>query len=146
VRKISDSGVYSHPNNSCKILKRPLALLRSLAGLLTQREDNKNARRPVHRSTRSHRESIYRAVGGDRYVLILLASYVLMAADRYLFPVLAPDVRRAFHFSLADTGLLSTIFTLGLGIGGLPTGFLLSHFSRKTVMLLGISIFSAALP
>jgi len=74
---------------------------------------------------------------------ILLASYVLMAADRYLFPVLAPDVRRAFHFSLADTGLLSTIFTLGLGIGGLPTGFLLSHFSRKTVMLLGISIFSA---
>ena len=66
-----------------------------------------------------------------------------MAADRYLFPVLAPDVRRDFGFSLADTGLLSTIFTLGLGMGGLPTGFLLSHFSRKTVMLLGISIFSA---
>jgi MFS transporter, DHA1 family, inner membrane transport protein len=74
---------------------------------------------------------------------VLLLSYILMAADRYLFPVLAPDVRRAFGFSLADTGLLSTIFTLGLGLGGLPTGFLLSHFSRKTVMLLGIGIFSA---
>src|SRR5260370_37738534 len=75
---------------------------------------------------------------------ILLLSYVLMAADRYLFPVLAADVRREFGFSLANTGLLSTIFTLGLGMGGLPTGYLLSRFSRKTVLLIGIAIFSSA--
>lgn len=47
---------------------------------------------------------------------VLLVSYMLMAADRYLFPVLAPDIRKAFGFSLANTGLLSTIFTLGLGL------------------------------
>ena len=75
---------------------------------------------------------------------VLLVSYVLMAADRYLFPVLAPDIRATFRFSLANTGLLSTIFTLGLGLGGLPTGYLLSHFSRKTVLLTGIAIFSGA--
>jgi MFS transporter, DHA1 family, inner membrane transport protein len=75
---------------------------------------------------------------------ILLVSYVLMAADRYLFPVLAPDVRRAFDFSLRNTGLLSTIFTLGLGVAGLPTGHLLSRFSRKTVLLIGIALFSGA--
>ena len=75
---------------------------------------------------------------------VLLASYVLMAADRYLFPVLAPDIRKAFGFSLANTGLLSTIFTLGLGLGGLPTGYLLSRFARKTVLLTGIVIFSGA--
>ena len=75
---------------------------------------------------------------------VLLISYVLMAADRYLFPVLAADVRREFGFSLANIGLLSTIFTLGLGIGGLPTGYLLSRFSRKTVLLIGITIFSSA--
>ncbi len=75
---------------------------------------------------------------------ILLLSYVLMAADRYLFPVLATDVRTEFGFSLANIGLLSTIFTLGLGIGGLPTGYLLSRFSRKTVLLIGITIFSSA--
>src|SRR5580658_8229499 len=69
---------------------------------------------------------------------VLLLSYVLMAADRYLFPVLAADVRRAFGFSLRTTGLLSTIFTLGLGLGGLPTGYLLTRFSRKTVLLIGI--------
>lgn len=76
---------------------------------------------------------------------ILLASYSLMAADRYLFPVLAPDVRRQFGFSLATTGLLSTIFTLGLGIGGLPTGYLLLRFSRKMVLLAGIAIFSSGI-
>ena len=76
---------------------------------------------------------------------VLLLSYVLMAGDRYLFPVLAADVRREFGFSLANTGLLSTIFTLGLGIGGLPTGYLLSRFARKTVILTGIAIFSAAI-
>jgi DHA1 family inner membrane transport protein len=75
---------------------------------------------------------------------VLLVSYILMAADRYLFPVLASDVRKAFGFSLANTGLLSTIFTLGLGIGGLPTGYLLTRFSRKKVLLTGIVIFSAA--
>ena len=57
--------------------------------------------------------------------IVLLGAYVLMAADRYLFPVLAPDVRREFSFPLANTGLLSTIFALGLAIGGLPTGYLL---------------------
>jgi MFS transporter, DHA1 family, inner membrane transport protein len=75
---------------------------------------------------------------------VLLVSYVLMAADRYLFPVLAPDIREAFGFSLSNTGLLATIFTLGLGLAGLPTGYLLARFSRKTVLLIGIGIFSGA--
>jgi len=75
---------------------------------------------------------------------VLLLSYVLMAADRYLFPVIAPYVRREFAFSPAITGLLTTIFTLGLGVGGLTTGYILSHLSRKSVMLVGIGIFSGA--
>ena len=75
---------------------------------------------------------------------VLLLSYTLMAADRYLFPVLAADVRKAFGFSLANTGLLATIFTLGVGIGGLPTGYLLARYTRKMVLLTGIFIFSAA--
>jgi MFS family permease len=75
---------------------------------------------------------------------ILLLSYVLMAADRYLFPVIAPYVRREFGFSPALTGLLTTIFTLGLGVGGLTTGYILARFSRRSVMLVGIGIFSGA--
>ena len=80
--------------------------------------------------------------GGTRGVAIamycvLLASYSVNAADRQLFPLLAHDVRLQFGFSLSDVGLLSTIFTLGLAIAGLPTGFLLSRFSRKTVSAAG---------
>jgi predicted MFS family arabinose efflux permease len=75
---------------------------------------------------------------------VLLASYAVNAGDRQLFPLLAHDVRQEFGFSLADTGLLATIFTLGLAVAGLPTGYLLTRFSRKTVLLLGIAIFSTA--
>lgn len=73
---------------------------------------------------------------------VLLVSYVLMAADRYLVPVLATNVRQEFGFSLERIGLLTTIFTVGLGIGGLPTGYLLARFSRKRVITVGIAIFS----
>ena len=74
---------------------------------------------------------------------VLLLAYSVNAADRQLFPLLAHDVRAQYGFSLSDAGLLTTIFTLGLAVAGLPTGYLLSRFSRKTVLLLGIGIFSA---
>ena len=73
---------------------------------------------------------------------VLLLAYSVNAADRQLFPLLAHDVRLQYGFSLSDTGLLTTIFTLGLAVAGLPTGYLLARFSRKTVLLLGIGIFS----
>jgi len=74
---------------------------------------------------------------------VLLGSYVINAMDRQLFPLLAPDVRREYGFSLSKIGLLSTIFTLGLAVAGLPTSFLLARLSRKAVLQVGIGIFSA---
>lgn len=74
---------------------------------------------------------------------VLLASYVINAMDRQLFPLLAADVRREYDFSLPGIGLLSTIFTLGMAVAGLPTGHLLTRFSRKAVLQMGIAIFSA---
>jgi DHA1 family inner membrane transport protein len=73
---------------------------------------------------------------------VLLASYVINAMDRQLFPLLAADVRREYGFSLPRIGLLSTIFTLGMAVAGLPTGYLLARFSRKAVLQMGIAIFS----
>jgi MFS transporter, DHA1 family, inner membrane transport protein len=73
---------------------------------------------------------------------VLLASYVINAMDRQIFPLLAADVRREYGFSLADTGLLSTIFTLGMAVAGWPTGYLLARYSRKAVLQIGILIFS----
>ena len=74
---------------------------------------------------------------------VLLASYAINAMDRQLFPLVAPEVRSEYGFSLAAAGLLSTVFTLGMAIAGAPTGFLLARFSRKAVLQTGIALFSA---
>ena len=63
--------------------------------------------------------------------------------DRQLFPLVAADVRREYGFSLAGAGLLSTVFTLGMAVAGVPTGFLLARFSRRAVLQTGIALFSA---
>ncbi|WP_051580796.1 MFS transporter [Pseudonocardia acaciae] len=76
-------------------------------------------------------------------LVVLGLSYVLNAMDRQVFPVLLPDIRKELAFSLGQGGLLSTIFTLGIGVAGLPTGYLLDRMSRRAVMALGILIFSA---
>jgi MFS family permease len=75
--------------------------------------------------------------------LILLAgSYVVNAMDRQVFPILLPGIRSQLHFSLSQGGLLATIFTLGIGVAGLPTGYLIDRMSRKSVIVAGIGIYS----
>src|SRR5665647_976866 len=69
-------------------------------------------------------------------LVVLGASYVLNAMDRQMFPVLLPDIRQEYGFSLAQGGLLATIFTLGIGFAGVPTGYLLDRMSRRGVILL----------
>lgn len=76
--------------------------------------------------------------------VILLLSYVVNAMDRQLFSVLAKDVRENLSIGLPEIGLASTIFTLGMGVAGLPTGYLLAKMSRRSVVLIGLVIFSVA--
>jgi MFS transporter, DHA1 family, inner membrane transport protein len=73
---------------------------------------------------------------------VLLGSYALNAMDRQLFPLLAPDVRREYGFSLEAIGFLATVFTLGMAAAGLVTAFLLTRFSRKAVLQIGVALFS----
>jgi len=75
---------------------------------------------------------------------ILLVSYTLMSADRYLISMLGPDIRAALGLSLPQMGALTTMFTFGIAIAGLPGGSLIARTSRRTVLLLGIVLFSAA--
>src|SRR6201994_2168698 len=77
-------------------------------------------------------------------IAVLIASYAVNAMDRTLFPLMLTDVRREFGFSLPEGGLLSTIFTLGMTLAGIPTGYLMSRYARKTVIQVGIFIYSAA--
>jgi MFS transporter, DHA1 family, inner membrane transport protein len=77
-------------------------------------------------------------------IAVLIVSYAVNAMDRTLFPLMLTDVRREYGFSLPQAGLMSTIFTLGMTLAGIPTGYLMSRCSRKTVIQIGILIYSAA--
>lgn len=77
-------------------------------------------------------------------IAVLIVSYGVNAMDRTLFPLMLTDVRREYGFNLPQAGLMSTIFTLGMTLAGIPTGYLMSRFSRKMVIQVGILIYSAA--
>jgi hypothetical protein len=55
-------------------------------------------------------------------LFLICATYCVNAMDRIVFPVLLPAVAKDYSFSLTDGGLLATIFTLGLGVAGIPGG------------------------
>ncbi len=74
--------------------------------------------------------------------LVVAATYVVNAMDRIVFPVLLPGVAHEYGFPLASGGFLATIFTLGLGVAGVPGGFLFDHMSRKWIAILGVVIYS----
>lgn len=75
-------------------------------------------------------------------MVVLAGSYVVNAMDRQVFSVLVPTINKQFGFSLTQGGLLATVFSIGIGIAGIPTGFLLDKLSRKTVMILGVLLYS----
>src|SRR5579863_8577729 len=77
-------------------------------------------------------------------IAVLIASYCVNAMDRTLFPLMLTDVRKEYGFTLPQAGLMSTFFTLGMTLAGIPTGYLMSRYSRKTVIQIGILIYSAA--
>ena len=81
----------------------------------------------------------YTAAAG---IIVMIVSYGINAMDRTLFPLILTDVRREYGFDLQQAGLMSTIFTLGMAVAGLPTGYLMARFARKTVMQIGIAIYS----
>jgi MFS transporter, DHA1 family, inner membrane transport protein len=76
--------------------------------------------------------------------IVLLLSYVMNTMDRQVFSVLATDVRGALGLKVPQVGLAATIFTLGIGLGGIPTGYLMYRVKRNNVACTGIAVFSLA--
>ncbi|AHK35878.1 hypothetical protein OPAG_06724 [Rhodococcus opacus PD630] len=74
--------------------------------------------------------------------LVMAVSFMVNAMDRQVFAPLLPTIRTEFGFSLQQGGLLATGFTLGMALAGLPAGYLVDRFSRKTVLLVSIVIYS----
>lgn len=74
--------------------------------------------------------------------VLLLLSYVINAMDRQVFPVLLPAVTDELGITLGSAGFLSTIFTIGIAVAAVPAGTLADRYSRKTLILFGIVVYS----
>jgi predicted MFS family arabinose efflux permease len=85
-----------------------------------------------------HKKAAYAMFG------LLLFTYILMVADRFLVSMLAVDIRGDLGLSQPNMFALTTMFTLGLGIGGLPAAGLIARYSRKAVLLTGLLLLSGA--
>jgi MFS family permease len=96
---------------------------------------------PAVGTRESSRAPISRLMIGVGFLLVVL-SYMVNAMDRQVFPPLLPNIRAEYGFSLEQGGLLATNFTLGMALAGLPAGYLLDRFRRKTVLLVSIVIYS----
>jgi MFS transporter, DHA1 family, inner membrane transport protein len=77
-------------------------------------------------------------------IAVLIVSYAVNAMDRTLFPLMLTDVRREYGFNLPQAGLMSTFFTLGMTLAGIPTGYLMARYQRKNVIQFGILVYSVA--
>ncbi|MFD4407842.1 MFS transporter [Nocardia sp. NPDC058499] len=86
-------------------------------------------------------------LGPTRLVIVLVIMAItnmLNAMDRQIFPILLPQIQGHYGFSIEAAGLLSTIFTLGIGLAGIPAGIISDRFDRKLVIVVSVGIFSAA--
>jgi MFS family permease len=104
----------------------------SAAGVL------RNPQAPVALVTRKKSASGLALLG----MAVAIVSYAVNAMDRTLFPLLLPEVSREYTFALPQAGLMSTVFTIGMALAGLPTGYLMSRYSRKSVAQAGVFVFS----
>jgi len=80
---------------------------------------------------------------GAIFFAVCASTYVVNAADRMIFPTLLRPLDAEYGFSLPQGSFLATIYLMGLGAGGIATGYLLDRISRKTSMIAGIMVYSA---
>jgi MFS family permease len=73
---------------------------------------------------------------------VLCLSWMLNAMDRQVFYPLLPEIREEFGFSLEQSGLLATGFTIGLALAGFTAGFIVDRYSRKTVIIGSVLVYS----
>ena len=74
--------------------------------------------------------------------LFIACSYIVNAMDRSVFSNLNSYVQKDLHLSLAQSGFITTVFAIGFGITGVFAGFLLDRYRRKTVLIVGMLVYS----
>lgn len=83
-----------------------------------------------------------RASGATFALVILFAINTLNFFDRNLLGALGEPIRKEFHLSDTDLGLLGTVFTLMYAVVGLPLGRLSDRWLRTRLLALGTVLWS----
>jgi MFS family permease len=73
---------------------------------------------------------------------VLGLSYVLNSIDRQALPALLGEIRRDYDFTLAQGGLLSTIFAINIAIFGACGAWFMRRFGRRATLIGGILFYS----
>lgn len=79
------------------------------------------------------------------YGLVILALTVFLnALDQMILPAVAADVQTEFHLSDAAVGSLFGAFVIALALGAVPLGYLADHRRRRTIIAIGLAVWSGA--
>src|SRR5437899_988649 len=73
---------------------------------------------------------------------VLVAINILNFYDRQVAGAVVEPVRKEFHLSDTQIGLLNTVFTILYGIVSLPLGRLADKVSRKKLLAVGIAVWA----
>lgn len=94
--------------------------------------------------SRTHRPAV--TLGGRALFLLLVLdlTYFINAMDRQVFSILLPDIKATYGLTGGQAGIIATIFTLGMGLAGIPAGYLADRFGRKKIILISLIIFSVS--
>lgn len=85
------------------------------------------------------------ARGYARYVLaVMVGINFLNYMDRYIAAAVGPTIQKELHISDSDLGLLGTAFLLVYALAAVPFGFWGDRGTRKTVIGVGVAIWSVA--
>jgi MFS family permease len=73
---------------------------------------------------------------------VLGVSYVLNSIDRQALPALLGEISRDYHLTLAQGGLLSTVFAINIAIFGACGAWFMKRFGRRATIVGGILFYS----
>lgn len=74
---------------------------------------------------------------------VLLALYVVSSLDRHIISLFGDNIKADFGLTDMELGLIfGPAFALSYAIGALPFGWAMDRFSRRTVLWLGVTIWS----
>src|SRR2546421_4831010 len=83
--------------------------------------------------------------GYPRYVLaVMVGINFLNYLDRYILPAVASKIQGEFHLTDDQVGLLQSAFLLVYAVGTIPSGIWADRGVRKTVVGIGVTIWSLA--